>query len=98
MLFAGVVVVSIADATLASPQHQGYPLRYMLTMFQSQTRRLLPRNHAERFDYAGQLTVSIADATLASPQQGICSHPQNCLAKVSIADATLASPQRFFLG
>ncbi len=171
MLFAGVVVVSIADATLASPQHQGYPLRYMLTMFQSQTRRLLPRNHAERFDYAGQITVSIADATLASPQhgtwatgleatisgfnrrrdacfpatrneivadaykygfnrrrdacfpathfsdcvdrprqvsiadatlaspqQGICSHPQNCLAKVSIADATLASPQRFFLG
>ncbi len=88
-LFSGV---SIADATLASPQHRNprpmhctysfnrrrdacFPAtrrawrrRCSSPTFQSQTRRLLPRNfHRE----CGKLRgggVSIADATLASPQ------------------------------
>ncbi len=62
--------VSIADATLASPQ----PV-YLLSrssqqkLFQSQTRRLLPRNLIGWLTSGGPQTVSIADATLASPQR-----------------------------
>src|SRR5579885_2012255 len=37
-------------------------------MFQSQTRRLLPRNLTYSTAYFGQVYVSIADATLASSQ------------------------------
>ncbi len=66
---------------------------FLLPDFQSQTRRLLPRN-------VGQCTFnqffgdfSIADATLASPQRGPKICPPNH-ALFSIADATLASPQR----
>src|SRR5579875_756139 len=85
--------VSIADATLASPQHGGpgegaaHHLRFNRRRdacfpatstgnvencaeeeFQSQTRRLLPRNTRTRSGIENKQTVSIADATLASPQ------------------------------
>ncbi len=62
--------VSIADATLASPQPApaaGAPLARVT--FQSQTRRLLPRNVAGFAGGQAPFWVSIADATLASPQQ-----------------------------
>src|SRR5579884_4300081 len=85
--------VSIADATLASPQPVACTNGAVIPgLFQSQTRRLLPRNIDGTFILFCCLLVSIADATLASPQPqkgngtdfGFC---------VSIADATLASPQ-----
>src|SRR5579875_1908131 len=110
--------VSIADATLASPQRRSAPRRYsaagqcfnrrrdacfpatmwaqdvrcLNTEFQSQTRRLLPRNLGPLNRRSIPHRVSIADATLASPQR----QPPNSRARskrVSIADATLASPQ-----
>ncbi len=64
-------VVSIADATLASPQRCAGRIAIMLDdEFQSQTRRLLPRNVSSfRFPLFHRF-VSIADATLASPQHG----------------------------
>src|SRR5579885_1353484 len=62
-------------------------------MFQSQTRRLLPRNYTIQYVGGKIIFVSIADATLASPQQ-IVPLALRHVVRVSIADATLASPQR----
>ncbi len=61
-------------------------------MFQSQTRRLLPRNFVPLPAAIGVQIVSIADATLASPQLRT-KEGRELSGKVSIADATLASPQ-----
>src|SRR5579885_324247 len=63
-----------------------------IVWFQSQTRRLLPRNIRCVRDAKRLPEVSIADATLASPQPGGLS-VSGALRDVSIADATLASPQ-----
>ncbi|SRR5579884_11966 len=95
--FAVVREVSIADATLASPQRrpngQAPP---MTSRFQSQTRRLLPRNvqdfatadwHYLRFNRR-------RDACFPATQAGRAARPA---AYVSIADATLASPQPLLL-
>src|SRR5579883_2135617 len=64
-------VVSIADATLASPQLSVIlPYNICILWFQSQTRRLLPRNgKRDIFHFVTHVLVSIADATLASPQR-----------------------------
>ncbi len=64
------MVVSIADATLASPQLTTIRWLYKDGLFQSQTRRLLPRNMAGECGVLRVSVVSIADATLASPQHG----------------------------
>src|SRR5579883_2599184 len=61
--------VSIADATLASPQRKAAWRVGAGTKFQSQTRRLPPRNISKLDIAGGSDHVSIADATLASPQQ-----------------------------
>src|SRR5579884_954383 len=67
-----IAIVSIADATLASPQPRLNPRRYTPgNVFQSQTRRLLPRNAQKLYSMAVRSAVSIADATLASPQRNI---------------------------
>ncbi len=85
--------VSIADATLASPQPcHGTPADPAGGRFQSQTRRLLPRNERVYGDAKEADFVSIADATLASPQQRLPTFRPPAR-PVSIADATLASPQ-----
>src|SRR5579884_1449219 len=64
--------VSIADATLASPQpHTNYQHQTGHRWFQSQTRRLLPRNLHRLLLSNNLQNVSIADATLASPQPQI---------------------------
>ncbi len=60
--------------------------------FQSQTRRLLPRNRSWGEALWLARKVSIADATLASPQRVPGARPESHC-RVSIADATLASPQ-----
>src|SRR5579884_4268271 len=65
--------VSIADATLASPQRRfGSRRPSTYTGFQSQTRRLLPRNIHKPAERDCVSIVSIADATLASPQPFCC--------------------------
>jgi len=89
----GQPAVSIADATLASPQRLSRHHRWIVldgfnrrrdacfpatpticyellsgSPFQSQTRRLLPRNISLSQSSLSRWFVSIADATLASPQ------------------------------
>src|SRR5579884_2821006 len=68
-------------------------LQMQLPTFQSQTRRLLPRNETPACRAASLTDVSIADATLASPQLHLLATSQ-ASSMVSIADATLASPQQ----
>src|SRR5579875_30777 len=88
-------MVSIADATLASPQHERVcGAAGAGGKFQSQTRRLLPRNGILSNHRALRSGVSIADATLASPQRHVALGRRLREHMVSIADATLASPQR----
>ncbi len=86
-------VVSIADATLASPQrilrHGGRPV---YTVSIADATLASPQRAPISRCYPPMSAVSIADATLASPQlsfKGVI----NKRDKVSIADATLASPQ-----
>ncbi len=62
-------------------------------MFQSQTRRLLPRNYQRKYGKWMSNNVSIADATLASSQLWHPVRVAGFFARVSIADATLASSQ-----
>src|SRR5579885_1502829 len=62
-------------------------------LFQSQTRRLLPRNVVDAASDVLFHVVSIADATLASSQPVSCVGRNDGALRVSIADATLASSQ-----
>src|SRR5579884_3939934 len=88
-----VLDVSIADATLASPQQRSSIVVSVGMMFQSQTRRLLPRNMIlSLLSYAGIDGFNRRrDACFpATRAVHIASFPAIA---VSIADATLASPQ-----
>src|SRR5579884_237635 len=90
--------VSIADATLASPQHDvGLGGSHDLDVFQSQTRRLLPRNiHFLSSFYTGNMCFNRRrDACF--PATTACFLLRNIGDLVSIADATLASPQHILL-
>src|SRR5579884_3446357 len=88
--------VSIADATLASPQPESKeepsPPQ---TLFQSQPRRLLPRNAELLVEELDCLTGFNRRRDACFPATGDIIaglHGRKC---VSIADATLASPQRW---
>src|SRR5579884_181173 len=85
--------VSIADATLASPQPVGCqgPLRRGQVSIADATLASPQRGHG--MGVAAAYSVSIADATLASPQPQVAIVASVIRKRVSIADATLASPQ-----
>src|SRR5579884_3464437 len=85
--------VSIADATLASPQQQiaaAIPYPVLVSIADATLASPQRTSFTERKPV---LDVSIADATLASPQLSMNMFPSWRSSSVSIADATLASPQ-----
>ncbi len=84
--------VSIADATLASPQQRDDAGDIKRGEFQSQTRRLLPRNARKGGDCYGYLWFQSQTRRLLPRNRW--GRSQRCrYYHVSIADATLASPQ-----
>ncbi len=87
--------VSIADATLASPQREResrcIPVR---ESFNRRRDACFPATVASTASIGRFAVVSIADATLASPQPSSSPSFAQWQQDVSIADATLASPQQ----
>ncbi len=87
--------VSIADATLASPQLiNSYGTVIFEDCFNRRRDACFPATKLCARQKSSGESVSIADATLASPQPALHLHAPLANGRVSIADATLASPQR----